>query len=169
MASEIITSNLKSQSPQPTNNISSLVPGDIIKNVKTTQPSTFGNQLPKIAASVVIASAAQSPIVRLYKEKADLVIEDQTLDLEHIKTLQVLEQKHTPKKTTNGTFKSELTDEEYQEAVNTENANYKAEKELIAQKRNKNQKDIDDYLKIIEIANIKFLQSIKCYRGLRHK
>ena len=28
---------------------------------------------------------------------------------------------------------------------------------------------LDDYLKIIEIATIKFLQYIKCYRGLRHK
>lgn len=28
---------------------------------------------------------------------------------------------------------------------------------------------LDDYLKIVEIANIKFLQYIKCYRGLRHK
>jgi|JI9StandDraft_1071089.scaffolds.fasta_scaffold41842_5 small subunit ribosomal protein S13 len=28
---------------------------------------------------------------------------------------------------------------------------------------------LDDYLKIIEITNIKFLQHVKCYRGLRHK
>lgn len=28
---------------------------------------------------------------------------------------------------------------------------------------------LDDYLKIVELANINFLQHIKCYRGLRHK
>lgn len=147
MAAEIITSNTKSTTSPTPNNVSSLLPGDITNVVKQTSPSTFGPQIPKVAAGIIVAAAIQSPIVRLYKEKAELIIEDQTLDKEHIKTLEILEQKHTPKKTISGEFKSELTDEEYQEAVTTENSNYKTEKDLISQKRNKNQKDIDNYLK----------------------
>ena len=127
MASEIITSNLNpSVTPSP-NNISSLLSGDITKTVIQTSPSTFGPQIPKISNNLIVATAAQSIILRLYKEKAELIIEDQTLDIEHIKTLQTLEQKYTPKKTINNEFKSELTDEEYQDAVNTENNNYKLE------------------------------------------
>jgi len=143
-----------SQPPaQPTSgNVASLANPNTLNNLKNSQsPKTFGDQVKKEAASKVKQGLVQSTLARLYSEKARLIKEEIQLDIEHQITLQKLQQQNTPKKQVkNGQtvdIPAELSDEEYQRAVEVENENYQVAKEQIKTQKDQNQKDIDNYLK----------------------
>lgn len=137
-------------------NVASLANKDTLSNLKESQPpKTFGDQIKKVGAAgagvAVIKAATQSTIAKLYKEKASLVQEGIKLDIDHQKTLQTIEVKHTPKKQIqNGQTietPAEYNDTEYQLAIDNENKNYDNAKANLQERKEKNQKAIDDYLK----------------------
>ena len=133
-------------------NISTLISPDIVKNLNASQiPKAFGDQLPNISKATAIQAISSSTLYKLGKEKISLIEEGILLDLEHQKNLAKLEQQHTPsKKVVNGQVEeipSQLTDEEYKTAVTIENKNYAAAKLNLQERKNQNQKLIDDYVK----------------------
>ena len=154
--------NISTQSPVP-GNVASLANKDTLSNLNNSQsPKTFGDQALKAGIATVTVAATQTTIARLYKEKANLVLEGIQLDINHQKVLAKIELKHTPKKQIqNGQtveIPAELTDEEYQVALIVENGgtlpngkiiegNYPTAKKNLQERKNKNQKAIDDYLK----------------------
>ncbi len=114
------------------------------------QPQSFGDQLAKAAVAAGTNAALNSTIARLYKQKADLIKEGITLDINHQRKLNQLEKLHTPaKQVINGQvydIPPQLNNEEYEAAVKAEDINYAAAKENLAKRKDDNQKDIDDYL-----------------------
>jgi hypothetical protein len=133
-------------------NVSTLVSPSILANLKTSQqPKAFGDQLLKTGLAAGANAALNSTIARLYKEKADLIAEGIQIDINHQKKLAQLELQHTPsKKVVNGQVEEippQLTDEEYTAAVAAEEANYAAAQINLQERKNKNQKAIDDYIK----------------------
>jgi hypothetical protein len=133
-------------------NVSTLVSPSILANLKTSQqPKAFGDQLLKTGLAAGANAALNSTIARLYKEKADLIAEGIQIDINHQKKLAQLELQHTPsKKVVNGQVEEippQLTDEEYNAAVAAEEANYAAAQINLQERKNKNQKAIDDYIK----------------------
>jgi len=133
-------------------NVSTLVSPSILANLKTSQqPKAFGDQLLKTGLAAGANAALNSTIARLYKEKADLIAEGIQIDINHQKKLAQLELQHTPsKKVVNGQVEEippQLTDEEYTAAVAAEEANYAAAQINLQERKDKNQKAIDDYLK----------------------
>ena len=148
---ETITPNTTPPQPPVPGNVSALVSPDIVANVKASQqPQSFGDQLAKAAVAAGTNAALNSTIARLYKQKADLIKEGITLDINHQRKLNQLEKLHTPaKKVENGQvvdIPPQLSDEEYEAAVKAEDINYAAAKENLAKRKDDNQKDIDDYL-----------------------
>ena len=133
-------------------NISSLVsnPGTL-NTLKNTTPKTFGDQALKVGTAAAITAVLTNPLVKLEKKKLDLVTEGIKLDIDHQKNLFDLQIKHTPaKKVVNGETQdipAELNDKEYEAAVAAENANYAASVKILNKKKDKNQKDINAYLK----------------------
>jgi len=133
-------------------NVSTLVSPSILANLKTAKPpQTFGDQLLAAGLAAGINATLNSTIGKLYKQKADLIKEGIQLDIDHQKKLNQLEKQHTPaKKVVNGQVQDippQLTDEEYNRAVAIEEANYKAAQVNLQERKDKNKKDIDDYLK----------------------
>jgi hypothetical protein len=134
-------------------NISSLVsnPGTL-SVIKKSSPKTFGDQV-LIAGSVTAVATVvlTNPLVKLEKQKLDLVAEGIKLDLDHQKSLYDLQVKHTPaKKVVNGQTQdipAELNDKEYEAAVTAENTNYATSVKILNTKKEKNQKAINDYIK----------------------
>ena len=88
---------------------------------------------------------------KMIEEKANLIQEGIKLDVNHQITLQKLEQDTVAaKKVVNGEtvdIPPKLTQEEYKKAVAIENTNYEEAKKNLQERKDKNQKDIDDYLK----------------------
>ena len=160
---ESTIANIKPPIPPTTGNISSLAPQDTLSNLsKSSLPTTFGDQLPKLAAATVLAAASKTKLAKLTKEKAALILEGKQLDIQHQATLSKLEQAKTPKKQiVNGETKeipAELTEEEYQDALIIENGgtlpngqiikgNYPTAKENLQKRKDENQKAIDDIIK----------------------
>ena len=143
--------NIPPQTPTP-GNVASLTNPSTLSNLKNSvSPKTFGDQVKNVAKAAVIKAATESTIVRLYKEKANLIQEGIKLDIDHQITLQKLEQDTVPaKKVVNGEtvdIPPKLTQEEYEKAVAVEDANYEKAKKNLQERKDKNQKDIDDYLK----------------------
>jgi len=148
---EIITPNTTPPQPPIPGNVSALVSPDIVANVKASQsPQSFGDQLAKTAVAAGTNAALNSTIARLYKQKADLIKEGITLDINHQRKLNQLEKLHTPaKQVINGQvydIPPQLNDEEYEAAKKAEDINYAAAKENLKKRKDDNQKDIDDYL-----------------------
>ena len=148
---ETITPNTTPPQPPTPGNVSALVSPDIIANVKASQsPQSFGDQLARAAVAAGTNAALNSTIARLYKQKADLIKEGITLDINHQRKLNQLEKLHTPaKQVINGQvydIPPQLNNEEYEAAVKAEDINYAAAKENLAKRKEENQKDIDDYL-----------------------
>jgi hypothetical protein len=140
-----------SPSPIP-GNISSLANPQTLNNLKQSQnPKSFGDQLKNQVAQQTVQALSESTLAKLIKEKTNLIQEEISLDINHQTTLQKLKQENTPsKKIVNGqTVDSppQLSNEEYQKAVATEEVNYEAEKEIIKKKKQKNQEDLDKFLK----------------------
>jgi hypothetical protein len=138
--------------PSIPGNVSTLVSPDILANLKTSEkPKAFGDQLLKAGLAAGANAALNSTILKLYKEKADLIREGFELSSNHKKKLQQLEKQHTPaKKVVNGQVENippQLTDEEYNREVAVEEANYKAAQINLQERKDKNQKAIDDYIK----------------------
>jgi len=143
--------NTPTQSAVP-GNVASLATPSTLSNLRNSiSPSTFGDQAINIATQQAIKAATQSTIAKLYKEKANLVQEGIQLDINHQLTLQKIEAKHTPKKQIqNGQtvdIPAELNDQQYQQAVDAENKNYEEAKKNLQERKDTNQKAIDDYLK----------------------
>jgi hypothetical protein len=150
MAETITPNTTPPQLPIP-GNVSALVSPDIVANVKASQPpQSFGDQLSKAAVAAGTNAALNSTIARLYKQKADLIKEGITLDINHQRKLNQLEKLHTPaKQVINGQvydISPQLNNEEYEAALKAEDINYTAAKENLAKRKDDNQKDIDDYL-----------------------
>jgi len=148
---ETITPNTTPSQPPIPGNVSTLVSLDIVANVKASQsPQSFGDQLAKTAVAAGTNAALNSTIARLYKQKADLIKEGITLDINHQRKLNQLEKLHTPaKQVINGQvvdIPPQLNDEEYEAAKKAEDINYAAAKENLKKRKDDNQKDIDDYL-----------------------
>jgi hypothetical protein len=133
-------------------NISSLVsnPGTL-STLKNTSPKTFGDQALKAGTAAAITAVLTNPLVKLEKQKLKLVTEGIALDIDHQKNLFDLQIRHTPaKKVVDGQtvdIPAELNDKEYDAAVIAENANYEASVKILNKKKEKNQKDINTYLK----------------------
>ena len=138
--------------PKIPGNVSTLVSPDILANLNTSEkPKSFGDQLLKAGLAAGTNAALNSTIGKLYKEKADLIKEGIELDISHQKKLLELQKQNTPaKKVVNGQVEDippQLTDEEYKKEVAIEEANYKAAQVNLQERKDKNQKDIDDYIK----------------------
>jgi hypothetical protein len=153
MSDNITPNNPNTPPPtSPVGNIASLVSPSILSNLNSSSsPKSFGQQLVNAGKQKVVQAATQSTIARLYEEKANLIKEGITLDINHQATLLKLQQDNTPaKKVVNGQtvdISPKLSNEEYAKAVAVENINYELEKKNIQERKDKNQKDIDDYLK----------------------
>jgi hypothetical protein len=138
--------------PPQASNIASLANPSTLSNLKDSlSPSTFGDQIKDKAKQQVIKAATESTIAKLYKEKADLIEEGILLDINHQKTLFKLQQDNTPaKKVVDGQtvdIPPKLSNEEYAAAVTIENINYELAKKNLQERKDQNQKSIDDYLK----------------------
>jgi hypothetical protein len=136
--------------PQIPGNVSTLVSPDILANLKTSEkPKSFGDQLliPGLAAGA--NAALNSTIGKLYKEKADLIKEGIELDINHQSTLLKYENQYNIDKKQAGDDPQKLSEAEksYRDAVAIEEANYKAAQLNLQERKDKNQKDIDNYLK----------------------
>jgi hypothetical protein len=133
-------------------NVSSLVSDpNTLNTLKNTTPKTFGDQALKVGTTAAITAVLTNPLIRLEKQKVELVAEGIKLALDHQKNLFDLQIRNTPaKKVVNGETQdipAELNDKEYEAAVAAENANYAASVKILNKKKEKNQKDINAYLK----------------------
>ena len=149
--------------PSPTpGNIASLTNSSTLDNLKNSQsPKTFGDQT-KVTNQQITKADTDSTKTKLYKEKAALIQEGIKLDLDHQNKLQEIELKHTPtKKIENGQtieVPAELNDIQYRDAIALENGgtlstgrivegNYPAAQKNLQERKDANQKAIDDYIK----------------------
>lgn len=135
-----------------TTNVSGLVSPDILSNVKkSSNISSFGDQLPNIAAKGILSAASQSTLAKLYTEKAGLIKEGIASEINYNKRLIELEIRNTPtKKIENGKtveVPAELSDEEYSRLVAITKLNYQEFQDNIQKRKEDNQKAIDNYLK----------------------
>jgi len=133
-------------------NISTLISPDILDNLKkSTPPKAFGDQLTNIAQQQVINGVVNSPLTQLYKEKANFIQENISLDINHQITLQKLTLDNTP--TTiivNGQSVIQppaISNEEYEELKSIENKNYQLSIENLNIRKKKNKSDIDSIIK----------------------
>jgi hypothetical protein len=157
------TSLQPSSSISQSNNIASLANANTLSTLQSSNlPSTFGSQVKSAAKSKIKKSISQSTIVRLEKEKANLILEGIKLEKDHRTKLQQIEQKHTPtQQIINGetvTNPPEYDDTQYNDAIIIENGgtlstgqivegNYPTAKKVLQAQKDKNQKDIDNYTK----------------------
>jgi hypothetical protein len=139
--------------PSSGTNVASLItPGNLatLQSLKSN-PQAFGDQLIDQAKQKAIQAATETTLAKLLKEKANLIKKGIELDVNHQLTLAKLELRHTPKKQyVNGVVKDippELNDEEYEQKVDAENENYKAEKDILQERKDKNNKELNDYYK----------------------
>ncbi len=133
-------------------NIASLANPSTISTLSSIQsPKAFGEQLTNIAVQQLIKAATESTLYKLQKEKADLIREGIELDIKHQLNIQQIEKNHTPaKKVVNGQtvdIPPVLSDDEYQKALANEEKNYLDSKKDLQERKDKNQEDINDYLK----------------------
>jgi hypothetical protein len=133
-------------------NLSSLLNPNTLQTLNSSNYiQSFGDQAQNQATQRVIRAANDSPLVKLYKVKALLIQEGIELEIEHQISLQKIEYRHTPKKQyQNGQtvdIPSELNDEEYQNTINNENKNYNDAKKNLQERKDQNEKDIEDFLK----------------------
>ena len=134
--------NIPPQTPIP-GNVASLTNPSTLSNLKNSvSPKTFGDQAKNMAKAAIIKAVVESAIVRLYKEKANLIQEGIKLDVNHQITLQKLEQDTVAaKKVVNGEtvdIPPKLTQEEYKKAVAIENTNYEEAKKNLQERKDKN-------------------------------
>jgi len=160
--------------PPVSGNVASLANPSTLSNLKNSQlPKTFGDQVKKEAVAKVKQGLVQSTLARLYEEKARLIQAGIQLDIEHQITLQKLQAQNTPKKQVqNGQtvdIPAELSDEEYQKAVEAENQNYQEAQTLIQTQKEQNQKDIDNYLKDPFKKQKDLLKKLKLSRKQKQK
>jgi len=134
-------------------NVASLItPGNLatLQSLKSN-PQAFGDQLIDQAKQKAIQAATETTLAKLLKEKADLIKKGIELDINHQLTLAKLELRNTPKKQyVNGVvidIPPELSNEEYEKQKDAENKNYKAEKDILQERKDKNNKDLNDYYK----------------------
>lgn len=125
-----------------TTNVSALTSTSTINTIKATNPQTFGDQALK-AGVATVTSALVSPLTSLYKQKADLIAEGIQLDIKHELKIKDLDKKHKLP----ADNPAKLSDDEYLVATANEEINYAAEKKILQDKKDKNQKDIDTFLK----------------------
>ena len=131
-------------------NIAALTSPDIVANLKASQPpQAFGDQLTAAAIAAGTNAALNSTIGRLYKQKADLITEGIKLDVQHQITLLKYEKQLNSDKKQAKDDPQKLADAEknYRDAVAIEEVNYAAAKKNLKERKDKNQKAIDDYLK----------------------
>jgi len=124
-----------------TTNVSALTSTSTINTIKATNPQTFGDQALK-AGVATVTSALVSPLTNLYKQKADLIAEGIQLDKNHASKIKDLDKKHALPSDN----PAKLSDDEYLAATANEEINYAAEKKILQDKKDKNQKDIDTFL-----------------------
>jgi hypothetical protein len=136
----------------PSGNIASLANPNTVSTLKSIQsPKAFGDQLTNVAVQQLIKAATESTLYKLQKEKADLIREGIELDIKHQLNIQQIEKNHTPaKKVVNGQtvdIPPVLSDDEYRKALANEEKNYLDSKKDLQERKDKNQEDINDYLK----------------------
>ncbi len=146
------TSNTPPSPPSTEGNVASLANPQTLNTLSSVQvPKTFGDQEKNQAKQQAIQALANSTLTKLTKEKANLIQAEILLDVNHQKKLLQLQQQNTPtKKVVNGQtvdVPPQLSDEEYQKAVVTEDANYEAEKKIIQEAKKKNQEALNKFLK----------------------
>jgi hypothetical protein len=147
-----IVSKSKSKTDTIVGNVAPLINSNTLNNLKSIKdPKAFGDQALDIAKASVIIAEASSTRFRLKKRQAELYLEGQELDIKHRITLEKIDFNHTPKKQVqNGEIVDIppfLDDEEYQQAIDTENKNYKEAKDNLQERKDQWQKDWDDFLK----------------------
>jgi len=153
MANEIVPINPNAPTPPVVpGNVASLANPNTLSNLRNSiSPQTFGDQIKNQAKQKVITAATNSPLTKLYEEKANLIKEEIQLDIDHQKALAKLTIQHTPtKKIENGQtveVPPRLTDQEYNTAVEAENKAYTEAKKNIQVRKEANQKAIDDVIK----------------------
>ena len=131
-------------------NVSTLVSPNILANLKTSQqPKAFGDQLLKAGLAAGANAALNSTIGKLYKQKADLIKEGIELSSNHQSTLLKYENQYNIDKKQAGDDPQKLSEAEksYRDAIAIEEVNYKAAQVNLQERKDKNQKDIDDYIK----------------------
>jgi len=153
MATTIVPTNPNTPTPPAVpGNVASLANPNTLSNLRNSvSPQTFGDQIKNQAKQQIIKAATNSPLTKLYEEKASLIKEEIQLDIDHQKALAKLTIQHTPTvKIENGQtveVPPRLTDQEYNDAVNAENTAYTEAKKNIQIRKEANQKAIDDVIK----------------------
>jgi hypothetical protein len=136
--------------PALPDNVSTLVSPNILANLKTSQqPKAFGDQLLKVGLAAGANAALNSTIGKLYKQKADLIKEGIELSSNHQSTLLKYENQYNIDKKQAGDDPQKLSEAEksYRDDVAIKEANYKAAQINLQERKDKNQKDIDGYIK----------------------
>jgi len=140
--------NLSNITPPPTN-VSSLVSPNILNNLdKAQNPKAFGDQLKNIAKQKAIAAATQSTLVRLYKEKTDLILEETQLDIAY-KTNSFKDENQyniDKKQANNDPQKLSKIEIDYTIKVNKKKLSYENSKKNLEERKKKNQEDINKFL-----------------------
>jgi hypothetical protein len=145
-------SSLPADPPSGFNVASLITPSNLatLQSLKSN-PQAFGEQLKEQGKQKIIQAIAESTLAKLLKEKANLIKEGIELDINHQLVLAKLELRKYPKKQyVNGVvteIPAELSEIEYQEAVDAEDKNYKDAKKILQEKKDKNQEDLDKYYK----------------------
>jgi len=136
--------------PQIPGNVSTLVSPDILANLKTSEkPKAFGDQLLKVGLAAGANAALNSTILKLYKEKADLIREETQLNVNHRSELLKINNQYNIDKKQAGNDEQKLSESEkkYKASIANEEKNYKEAQINLQERKDKNQKDIDNYLK----------------------
>ena len=154
MADNIQPVNVTITPPTPPKigNVASLVNPNTLSTLDSIKnPINFGDQLKDAAKQKLIQAATETTLTKLLKEKEQLIQEGIMLDIDHSKTLYTLDTKHkkTVKIVDGKTVEAEgeLNDDQYKEAVAAEDKNYNESKKILQEKKDKNQKSIDAFLK----------------------
>jgi len=136
--------------PQIPGNVSTLVSPDILANLKTSEkPKAFGDQLLKAGLATGVNAALNSTILKLYKEKADLIRKETQLNVNHRSELLKINNQYNIDKKQAGNDEQKLSESEkkYKASIANEEKNYKAAQVNLQERKDKNQKAIDDYIK----------------------
>jgi len=143
-----MANNLLNITP-PSTNISSLISPSILNNLdKAQNPKAFGDQLQNIAKQKAIAAATQSTLVRLYKEKTDLILEETQLDIAY-KTNSFKDENQyniDKKQANNDPQKLSKIEIDYTIKVNKKKLSYENSKKNLEERKKKNQEDINKFL-----------------------
>ena len=136
--------------PSIPGNVSTLVSPDILANLKTSEkPKAFGDQLLKAGLAAGANAALNSTILKLYKEKADLIREETQLNVNHRSELLKINNQYNIDKKQAGNDEQKLSESEkkYKASIANEEKNYKEAQINLQERKDKNQKAIDDYIK----------------------